>query len=722
MPQPVGLNVALEGRYRLVAEAGQGASASVYEALDLKHGRRVALKVLLPEVAHAVGQDRFLREIELAASLQHPHILPLYDSGAAGSFLYYATPMVEGGSLRDRLARDGELPLDEALRIAAEAADGLDFAHQRGVIHRDIKPENILLSSGPALVADFGIARALSGETALALTATGFAVGTPAYMSPEQAAGSARVDARADLYSLGCVLFEMLAGRPPFVGSTTESIIRQHLAVEPPDLRILRPAIGEGIGRFVSHLLAKDPIDRPAEASTVRDFLERARHEQVPGAQATQGPRSESAPRQSRGLRAIALLAGSGLAIVALVAVIRWLPHGPGGTGRAAIGSVAVLPLQNLSGDPEQEYFADGVTEALINDLSRIGALRVISRTSAMALKGAKDPLPVLARRLGVDALIEGSVTRAGNRVRITAQLVRARPEESLWADSYEREVEEILALQSDVARSIARAVRVRLTPEEEARIAAGAPRVNPEAHDAYLRGRHFLTSKLEGDGYRRALAEFERAIRIDPAYAPAWAGLADAYYNLSTLFLSPGEAMPKARAATERALAIDSTLAEGILTQAIILAQYDWDWDAAEERYRRALDLNPNDAWGRVHYSALLLERGRTAESVTEVRRARELDPLSQFIAVLEGFALMSDRRYDEAIAVLRPIIASDSTAAQAQWTLALCYEARGSLDSALSAGGLAVAQSGHAHAMGILGRIQAKAGHTTEARRLLQ
>ncbi len=704
------LQAALAGLYRIHEEAGHGASATVFEAEDLKHGRRVALKVLHPEIARAMGPQRFLREIELAAGLQHPHVLPLYDSGAVGPFLFYATPMVEGGSLRDRLARDGELPLDEALRIGAEVADGLAFAHGRGVVHRDIKPENILLSSGHALVADFGIARALTGETAAALTATGFAVGTPIYMSPEQAAGSARVDAHADLYSLGCVLFEMLAGRPPFVGSTAESVIRQHLAVPPPDLRILRPTIGEGIAGFVSRLLAKDPIDRPPDASSVREFLERARHDPagriLPGAGAW--------PRRF-------LPVGFGLLLLAVLGVVALRPRAPAGCSpSAAIRSLAVLPFENLSGDEGQEYFANGMTDELIGSLATIGSLRVISRTSSMSYKGARKPIPVIARELDVDAVVEGSAVRQGDRVRVRIELIQARPERSLWAERFDRSFGDVLALQAELASSIAREVKARLTPEERTRLAA-PPNIRPEAHEAYLRGR-FALSRLNLDGYRTAIEQFKSALTADPSDARSWVGLANVYYYMSNVYLPPNEAIPSSRAAAESALALNPKLAEAHSALGVLLSQYDWKWPEAEAEFRRAIELSPSDAASHLFYATLLAETNRIDEGVVEFERARSLDPLSFYIATVWIQPEYLGGMYERVLERMRALARTDSTYGPTYVLMGLCHLGRGRIAEAIPDLERGAERGDNTYAIGVLGHAYGRAGRALDARRMLE
>ena len=402
------LAVALRERYRLEREIGRGQSGVVFEARDLRLERTVAIKVLEPELARTVGAERFLREVRIAARLQHPHVLPVLESGEAGGFLYCVLPLVEGTSLRDRLAREGALPIEVALRLAEEVARALEHAHAHGVVHRDLKPENILLSDGQAILCDFGIARALHDPQDGGLTATGTSVGTPRYMSPEQASSASVPDPRSDLYSLGCVLYEMLAGEPPFTGVNAGSVFRQHLSAAVPSLKLRRPEVSAGVAALVERCLAKVPADRPAGAGVLAENIAVLRHVASPQAPTI---RADGSPLASARWSAAAAHWPVAAFVLALLVAGAWFVLRPV-PSTATIDALAVLPLRNLTGDPGQEYFADGVTEALINDLSRIAALRVISRTSAMVFKGSQQPLPDIARRLGVDAVVEGSIVR----------------------------------------------------------------------------------------------------------------------------------------------------------------------------------------------------------------------------------------------------------------------------------------------------------------------
>ncbi len=699
---------ALGDRYRLGREIGRGASATVFAAEDLHLGRSVAVKVLEPELARTVAGERFLREVRIEARLQHPHILPLIDSGDARGLLYCVYPLVEGTTLRERMTAVGAFPIDTALRLAEEVARALEHAHAHGVVHRDIKPENILLCDDQAIVCDFGIARALMDAADCGLTQTGVSIGTPRYMSPEQAAGNERPDPRSDLYSLGCVLHEMLVGRAPFTAPSARGLLQQHMVADAPRVLDSRPEISIAVAALVDRCLAKAPADRPASATDLADELWRVRAGDSREPVAAGGWPLGS-PRRTR-----AIVVGA----VLVFGVGAWL--WPDLSGRLdTFDAVAVLPLRNLTGDDEQEYFADGVTEALINHLSRIESLRVISRTSAMSLKDSRDPVPVLARRLGVSAVVEGSVARVGDRIRVSIQLVRADPEKTVWSHTYDRDERDILDLQGDVSRSIAEAIHVRLTPEEKSSLRATARVVDPVVHEACLRGQYLLHTRFDIAAYRRAKGEFERAVDLDPTYAPAWAGLADAYYNLSSLGISADEAMPRARAAAARALELDSTLAEAHVVVGLVSSQYELDWIGSERSLRRAVALNPGSAFARASLSLVLCESGRLTESLREIRRAVELDPLSQYYAVGEGIILFRALRIDESRTVLRRVLDEHPDDGAAAAALSATYELLGQLDSATVLAERAVPASPYFLAQ--LGRVHARAGRHAEARKAL-
>ncbi|MGH7629938.1 MAG: protein kinase domain-containing protein [Gemmatimonadales bacterium] len=711
MSAPPSFVDALRDRYAIERELGRGGMATVYLAHELKHDRAVAFKVLHAELGVALGPERFLREISLTARLQHPHILPLFDSGETAGRLWYTMPYVEGESLRDRLRREIQLPVDEAVRLAAEVADALDYAHRHGVVHRDIKPENILLEETHALVADFGVARAVDVAGEGKLTETGLALGTPAYMSPEQASAGA-VDARSDIYALGCVLYEMLAGEPPFTGPTPQAIIAKRFSEAVPSIHRLRDTVPPALERAVSRALSRVPADRFGSAAQFGQAL--AAVEAEPTVPATRVTDRRRRPRR----RLIAAVATAAVAVAAVVAVLR----DPllGRNDRSPITSVAVLPLANLSGNPEQEYLADGMTDALIARLARIRALRVMSRTSVMQYKGARTPLPEIARALRVDAVIEGSVQSAGDQVRVTAQLIDARTERHLWVDTYEEELSDVLRLESRIAQSIADEIRIAVTPGERTQLARSAP-VNPEVYQLYLRGRYFW-NKRDEEGVKKSLDYFRQALERDSTYAPAWAGIADAYLTLYDYeYLPAAEAAAKARAAAERARALDESLAAAHNSLAH-LSLHDWQWAAAERGFRRAIDLDPSYVPAHHWYALCLTAVGRVEEAVAAIRRAQELDPLSIRINADVGMALHAAGRYDEAIEQERRTIELDSTSRVARWIQGMAYEQKGMLEEAKRSYSAALARSpGNPNFLASLAHAHAVAGERAAARAIL-
>jgi serine/threonine-protein kinase len=702
------LKAALSARYAFERELGQGGMAFVYLARDLKHHRSVAVKVLRPELAAALGPERFLREIEIAARLTHPHVLPLYESGEAEGVLYYVMPYVEGESLRDRLDREKQLPLEDGLRIARDIASALAYAHSRDVVHRDIKPENILLAGGEAFVADFGIARAITAAAGERLTATGVTVGTPAYMSPEQAAGDRALDGRSDVYSLACVLYEMLAGQPPFTGPTAATVVHQHLTAPPPPVTRIRPAVPVALARLIERALAKTPADRVATARQFADALVGAGQWKLEPA--ARGGRYRTL---LRGTAALALLAGFG-----------WWAYRrshPAAAGPRQIESLAVLPLDNMSHDSSQAYFVDGMTEALIADLSKIRALRVVSRRSVMRYKATAKPLPEIARELHVDAVVEGSVIHAGGRVRVTVELIDAATDRHMWGETYDRRVRDVLGLQSEVARAVARAVRITLTPEEQARLPVARP-VNLRAHTAYLLGRYFWNQRTP-EGLAKASAHFEQAIKEDPRYAFAYAGLAD-YYNVLPFYkrVAPRDVFPRAKVAAEQALALDDGLAEAHASLAYVKAYYDWDWAGAEREFRRALELNPSYGAAHHSYSRLLAAMGRVDEALAEIQRAEQVEPISMVLKANTAMILFFGRRYDDAIHRLEETLELDSTFGVAYWGLGLAYEQKGMYPRAIAALEKAASLSKRdPNVVSSLGHLYAVAHRLPEAGRLI-
>jgi serine/threonine protein kinase/tetratricopeptide (TPR) repeat protein len=719
------LGDALRDRYLIERELGRGGMATVYLARDLKHDRLVALKVLHPELAASLGPDRFLREIRTAARLQHPHILTVLDSGEASGLLWYAMPYVEGESLRQWLIRERGLPVAAALRIAGEVALALDHAHRHGVVHRDVKPENILLSDGQALLADFGVARALA-DAGGRLTETGLALGTPAYMSPEQATAERELDGRSDVYALGCVLYEMLAGEPPFTGPTAQSIIAKRLREPAPPIRRLRPTVSEEVERAVEISLAPNPADRFQVAGEFASALQR-----VPSNRADPVER----PSWPGGRRSAALVGALLLAIIGVAAYglrshtpsprTAQTPNRavPASTDSSLGPSLGILPFTNMSPNRDDEYFSDGMTEELITALSKIDGLRVAARTSAFAFKGMNADIREVGSRLRVSSVLEGSVRRAGKRLRVTAQLINVADGYHLWSEEYDRELKDVFAVQDELARAIVGALRVHLKlPGPAAATIVKAATIDPQAHDLYLQGRFFWNQRTP-ESLRTAVRCFERAIARDSGYAEAYAALADAYVLFPSYFVTvPKEGYPKAKAAAVRALALDSTLGSAHTTLGAIRQSYEWDWSGAEQSFRRAIALDPRYATAHQWYGEYLSSLGRHQEALAEADSAVALDPLSSIIRTDKGGDLIRGRRYDAAIAELRTTIDVDPSFVPGHNYLGWAYLAKGMRAAAVAELDTTVRLSGRGLGMGRLAFAYAASGKRDSALRIIR
>ncbi len=669
------LQEALADRYRLERELGRGGMATVYLAHDLKHDRDVALKVLHPELAATLGPERFQREIRTTARLQHPHILPVLDSGEAAGQLWYTMPYVEGESLGDRLRRERQLGIEQAVQITREVADALGYAHRQGIIHRDIKPANILLSQGHALVADFGLARAAQ-ESQEQLTSTGMVVGTPPYMSPEQGRTDGQPDGRSDLYSHGCVLYEMLTGEPPYLGNSAHAIMAKRLVDPIPSARRLRATVPPSMDLALQRVLAQTPADRFPDAQTFATALANAAGpsgseptpETPPARELTGGRRSHGlAPYVFGLLLTVVAVASLLVALQTLVGSgqrsavsLSSNAHGQPRATTAVTKSIAVLPLVNVGDDPAQQYFSDGMTDEITTTLGKIPGLRVAARSSAFAFQGKAASPQEVGDKLGVATILEGSVRRAGQRLRVSAQLVNTADGLALWSETYERELKDVFKVQDDIALAIVRALSLRLAGDDTARLAG--PRTESfEAHDLYLKGRFYYTKYTEAD-LRRSLELYRQALALDSTYAPAWAGTADAWSALADDFLAPDDAYPQAKAAARRAVTLDSLLAEAHASLGLVLHQYDWDFVAAEREYQRAVTLNPNAALAYQYYGYVLLSTpGRLDSALTVVRRAESLDPLSAYTLHDVGWVLQLMGRYDQAIEQCRKALELD-------------------------------------------------------------
>jgi serine/threonine-protein kinase len=631
----------------------------VYRARDPKLGRDVAIKVLPEEMAaDAERLARFEREARSLAALNHPNIVTIFAIEESGGTRFLAMELVEGQDLGAILAA-GALALPRFFDIAVPLSEALSAAHERGIVHRDLKPANVMVTpEGRVKVLDFGLAKHSAAEpdadlsstpteSRADLTSEGQVFGTVAYMSPEQARGE-KVDARSDVFSLGVLFYQMLTGRRPYQGGSAVDVISSILRDKPPSVTELRADAPPHLARILRRCLEKDPRDRYQTSRDVFNELRGLREEvslasrPLPLADAGTGARASRARRAwIAGAAAVVLAAAAYLAVRS--GVFRGSPPAAAAGAEAPpIRSIAVLPLDNYSGDPNQDFFAEGMTDELTADLATISQLRVISRGSAMQFKGKqRPPTPEIGKKLNVDAIVEGSVLRSGDKVRITAQLIDARSDRHLWAKSFERSSRDVLALQDELASAIAREIHVQLTPAEQSRL-SHAKSVNPEAYDAYLKGRYYF-NRPSDENLKMAIASFEEAIRLDPSFAPAHSGLSDAYlwagYNEG--FLTATEARPKAKAAAEKAIQLDDQAAEGHASLATFKLFYEYDWEGSEREYRRAFALNPNYAFAHDQFGLGLAFQGRFDEAIAEGRRAAELDPLSPQIPLDNSIAV---------------------------------------------------------------------------------
>jgi serine/threonine protein kinase/tetratricopeptide (TPR) repeat protein len=681
---PTDLRDALAGRYTLEHELGHGGMATVYLAQDVRHERPVALKVLDSERSLLLGAERFDREIKVLARLRHPFVLPLHDSGDAAGALYFVMPYVDGESLRARFTRESTLPVNDVVAIARQIADALDYAHGEGVIHRDVKPENILLSRhGHAMLADFGIARGAllaSGAPATSpgLTLDGTTIGTADYMSPEQALGETDIDGRSDVYSLGCVVYEALAGRPPFTGPNAFSIIAQHITKVAPELSENLGGLSPSLIRAVARALEKKPDDRFATATA---FVQ-------------------------------ALLSTDELATPA-PAVLASTPR----------LSIAVLPISNRSSDPEAEYFGDGMTDELMNALAKVEGLRVVSRTSAFAFRSGDVPIQEIGTRLGVGFVLEASVRRAGARLRVSVRLVGVHDDSTLWSETFERQMEDVFAVQDEITDSIVNTITQELqlghlrgaTPVQQPR--------NLEAYDLYLLGRHHWYKRTDAS-MRRALELFQEAAVADPSYAPAYSGIADASALLASWqFATSAEQYPRAAEAARRAIELDPSLADAHASLGFVKLNWEWDWQGALDEFQKAIALNPSHETAHRWLSAFLAGIGRDDEALPIALRAIALDPISVLPRMNLGIVQFLAWRHEEAVKEFRRVIEKDPGFVRAYSFLACSLSFLNRHDEAIAVARDGVERSNqHTMLLMPLGVCLARAGQLAEARKVLE
>jgi serine/threonine protein kinase/Flp pilus assembly protein TadD len=668
------LKQALAGHYTIDHEIGRGGMARVYLAHDVRHNRPVAVKVLHPELGAAIGAERFLREIQVIARLRHPHIVPLYDSGEAAGRVYYVMPFVNGESVRQRLSRNGPFPPDEAARLVGEVADALEYAHREGVIHRDIKPDNIMLDDRHALVMDFGIARAVADGASVNLTGTGLLVGTPTYMSPEQVTGDAAIDGRSDIYSLGCVLYEMLAGKPPFSGPSSHAVMAMRFSAPTPSLDGIAQVTSPALRKVIAKSMTLAPADRYQSARDMRDQLEASRTSTSqetfkPETVTSTTPQRETAPpnRSNRGpirygiwaLRLLPVLAAAG------VLFIRFRPspsNDPASASNAA--SIGVLPFANQSGDKQLDYFSDGLTDELIGSLSHVGGLQVAGRASSFSIKGRNLSSQEAAKRLQVAYLVDAGVRSGGSHVRVSWQLIDGKTGRGLTGGDLDGDAKDVIALQDSMAKKIVEGLQPVLGKNSDVAFAStlGHHRTaDYEAHDLYLKG-HFYWNQRTAETMRQGILYLKQAIAKDPAYAMAWAELSSAYTIEPTFGdMTPAEVMQPARDAAKKAMELDPTLAEANTAMGMSITFNDWNPREALPYLEKAIALDPQNSFPRLFRSWPLLMVGRFDEALAEIRRARALDPLSPILNTRVGTMLNYQNRYSEAEKDLKRVVAAD-------------------------------------------------------------
>jgi serine/threonine-protein kinase len=662
------LNAALQGRYQVESELGEGGMARVYLATDVKHGRDVALKVLKPEMGESIGTERFLREIDIAAKLSHPHILPLFDSGQANGLFYLVMPYVEGESLRDRLDREGSLPLDEAVTVASEIADALSYAHERGLVHRDIKPENILFQAGHAAVADFGIALGTGEGADTRLTGTGLAIGTAAYMSPEQAAGDRDVDGRSDIYSLGCMLFEMLEGQRPFAGQTPRAVLASKLTGGLPELTRAHE-LPETLPPVLERTLAPDPGDRPDDARQFVTELQTA---------------LSASAIEAAGLRRRRRRAAQGIAVTVVAALLAlgawWLP---GALSRPSIEAVAILPFENELADPEQAALLAGMHEALIGEVQQAG-FDVRGRRSVRNYLGDATPIAEIARQQRVDAVLQGRAEYGEDSVSISLTMMDGRTEAVRWSERYAVAARDVMTLYSRATRAIAGAVGLEVPEEVVARWAARSE-VDPQSYELTLRG-NYHQRRLTPQDLEISQGLFEQALEIDEDNALALGGLAGVWAGRQQFGLvSPAVARPLIRDYMRRALAIAPNEPSLAALHANVLTWVEWDWEAAGREFERAIELNPSNWEARAFYSHYLIFMRRIDEALAQAELARAGDPFSGLVLGVANGTFAHAGQYQVALEAGREALRLDPSQPVAHDVVTMSLNGLGRMEEAV-------------------------------------
>jgi serine/threonine-protein kinase len=713
------LQSALGATHRIERELGGGGMSRVFIAEELAFGRKVVVKVLPPDMAAAVSIERFRREISLAARLQHPHVVPLLSAGQTGNISYFMMPFVEGESLRLKLAQGGELPVADGVRILREIASALDYAHEKGVVHRDIKPDNVLLSRGSAMVTDFGVAKALSESTNAdrgSMTSLGVAVGTPAYMSPEQAAASETIDARADIYSLGVLAYELFAGRPPYSGRSPQATLAAHVSEPAEAISHLRPSLPPALANMIMRCLEKRPADRPQTAGEVVHLLDGITTPSG-GSQPTGHTSAVSGHRQPAKKSKVVALAGIAV-IVATGLTLTLLPRNRAASDTSADSrTIAVLPFENVGGDPANEYFGAGMADALTSALSKVPELNVRAARSVPANKGQPVDLTEIGRALGVFAVVDGKAQRAGDRLRLTAALTRVSDGTVLWSDTYTKEIKDVFAVQDEVARAVAVALQAKFGNVSASLVTA--PTADLAAYDDYLKGR-FLWNQRTKASITAAIGHFKAAIKRDPKFALGYVGLADAYTVYPQYAESrQSETHGLAIAAAQQALQLDSLNAEAYAVLGLLNAQV-YRWERADSAFRKAIAVRPQYATAHHWYGLSLTWRGDREASLAELTKAVELDPTSRIIATAAAIPAGA-LDIEQGIARLEKVLLLDPGFPEARRRLARLLAVKGHFARAESEVRGVIAVSGLPES-GDIGYVLGASGRHAEAQRIAE
>ena len=695
-------------RYEIIEELGKGGMGRVYRVKDEKLDEEMALKVLKPEIAADKGMiERFKNELKLARKIAHRNVCKMYDLNEEEEIPYITMEYVKGEDLKSYIRKKGKISEDDAISIAKQVCEGLAEAHELGVIHRDLKPQNIMIDEkSNAKVMDFGIARSVEAP---GITQTGMMIGTPDYISPEQAEGE-EADQRSDIYALGVILYEMVTGSVPFKGDTALSVALKHKSQLPREPRKLNPEVSENLNRLILKCMEKDKKRRYQNTeellSDLRD-LEKG-----------------LSPDLARGnpfalpLKRKVFIPALVIVSLAIIIIIIWqlLPRKEMVPSEPFKPSIAVLPFDDLSPQEDQGYLCDGFAESLINALTKVKDLRVPASTSSFSFRGKERDMQEIGEKLNVNTVFRGSVQKAGNRVRIIAQIINVADESLLWSEQYNREMDDVFAIQDEITLAIVDKLKLELLGGEKAKLVKRHTE-NLEAYNLYLKGRYFWNKRTAED-MKKSARYFEQAIEEDPMYALAYAGLALSYVTLGEWDILPSkEAYPKAKVAAKKALEIDNSLAEAYVPLGAVKCNVDWDWKGAEREYKLAIELNPNDAYAHQWYSEYLVMMGRLEEAIREINRAQELDPLSLNLNAVEAFHLYSAREYDRGIEQCRKVLEMDPNFLPAQTYIGLNYLGNGMYEEALEE-----FKKNDLFNQGEIAITYAKMGKITEAKKLLK